>query len=109
VFGQYQEVDGNNDIFAAPGGAPFNARTGVGGVQDIPLYDDTKILSVNAELKYQVSKAWAFALGGWFEDYEIKDSNTGGLLNYVPGTLFLSANDGDYQAKWVYVRASYTW
>jgi len=102
-------VDGNNDIGALPGGAPFNARTAVGGVLDIPLYDDTKLLTLSAELKYHLAKAWTVALGGFFEDYEIRDSNTAGLLNYVPGSFFLAYNDGDYKATVGYVRVTYRW
>ena len=107
--GRWQKVDGDNDIGAAPGGAPFNARTAVGGVIDIPVYDDTKLLTLSAELKYQFAKAWTASLGGFFEDYEIRDSNTAGLLNYVPGSFFLAYNDGDYQAKVGYVRITYRW
>jgi hypothetical protein len=107
--GRRQKVDGNNDLFAAPGGAPANARTAVGGVQSIPLYDDTKLLTVSAELRYQFAKAWTAALGGFFEDSEIRDSNTQGLLNYVPGSFFLAYNDGDYQAKVGYLRVTYRW
>jgi MtrB/PioB family decaheme-associated outer membrane protein len=109
VWGQYQKVDGLNDLFAAPGGAPAAARTAVGGVQDISLYDDTKLATVYGELKYQFAKAWALALGGFFEDYEIKDSNTKGLLNYVPGSFFLAAVDDDYQATAVFLRLTYNW
>jgi MtrB/PioB family decaheme-associated outer membrane protein len=109
LSGRYQKVDGNNDLFAAPGGAPANARTAIGGVQDIPLYDDTKITTLQAELRYQFAKAWALGIGGWFEDYEIRDSNTQGLLNYVPGSFFLAYDDGDYQAKVGYLRLTYRW
>jgi MtrB/PioB family decaheme-associated outer membrane protein len=109
LSGRYQKVNGNNDLFAAPGGAPFAARTAVGGVQDIALYDDTRIGTLLAEVRYQFAKSWAATLGGWFEDYEIADSNTEGLLNYVPGSFFLAAQDGDYQAKVGYFRLSYRW
>jgi MtrB/PioB family decaheme-associated outer membrane protein len=109
LSGRYQKVDGNNDLFATAGGAPFAARTAIGGVQDIPLYDDTKITTLQAEVRYQFAKSWAAALGGWFEDYEIRDSNTQELLNYVPGSLFLAAQDGDYQAKVGYFRLTYRW
>jgi MtrB/PioB family decaheme-associated outer membrane protein len=109
LWGQYQKMDGMNDLFAAPGGAPANARTAVGGVQDIPLYDDTKLSTVLAEVKYQFAKAWALTLGGFFEDYEIQDSNTKGLANYVPGSFFLAAVDDDYQATVVYLKLTYNW
>ena len=109
VSGRHQNLNGNNDLFAPPGGMPFNARIAVGGVQDIPLYDDTKLTTLSAEVRYHLAKSWTFAVGGAFEDYEIRDSNTAGLNNYVPGSFFLAAADGDYQAKWGYVRMSYTW
>ena len=48
-----------------------------------------------------------FALGGFVEDYEIKDVATNGLTNYVPASFFLAANDGDYTAKVAYVRFTY--
>ena len=31
------------------------------------------------------------------------------LTNYVPGSFFLAANDHDYKAHVLYVRASYLW
>ena len=109
LSGNYQKVDGNNDMFAPDGGAPANARRALGGVADILFFDDTKLLSLNAELVYKLNGGLQLALGGWFEDYEIKDANTSGLLNYVPGSLFLAPIDSDYQAKIVYGRVSYVW
>jgi MtrB/PioB family decaheme-associated outer membrane protein len=50
LSGQYQKVDGNNSLFAAAGGAPANARVGVGGVQSIPLYDDMKITTISVRV-----------------------------------------------------------
>jgi hypothetical protein len=64
---------------------------------------------VQGELKYQFAPAWSFALGGAFEDYEIRDSNTQDLRNYVPGSFFLAASDGDYQASWGWIRLTHTW
>jgi MtrB/PioB family decaheme-associated outer membrane protein len=107
--GHYQKVDGNNAIGVFPGGVPYNNRVSLGGAQSLPLYDDTKITSLNASLRYQFAKKWSAGLSGWFEDYTIKDSNTAGLLNYVPGSFFLAANDGDYQAKWAYLYLTYRW
>ncbi len=108
-FARWQKTNGNNDLDAPVGGAPYNARTSVGGVRDIPAYDDTEILGMNAELRYQFRKAWAVALGGWFEDYTSDDAQTTGIVNYAPGSFFLAANDGSYRAWWGYVRLSYRW
>ncbi|HSB60283.1 MAG TPA: MtrB/PioB family outer membrane beta-barrel protein, partial [Vicinamibacteria bacterium] len=107
VSGQYQKVDGNNDIEAFPGGLPFNARAALGGVQDLGLYDDTRITTFSATLRYRFSRDWETGVAGWFEDYTINDSNTAGVLNYVPGSFFLVPNDGDYQAKWGYLFLTY--
>ena len=104
LSGWYQKVDGDNALFAPPGGGPANARSAVGGVQSLPVYDDTRIVSVNAELRNEFAKHWSAAVGAWYEDYEVRDSNSQGLLNYVPGSLFLAANDGDYRAWVGYVR-----
>jgi hypothetical protein len=109
LSGNYQKVDGNNDLFAPDGGAPANARRTTGGIADILLFDDTKLLSFNAEFVYKLKGGLNVALGGWFEDYEIRDENTTGLLNYVPASLFLAPIDSDYQAKIVYGRVSYIW
>jgi MtrB/PioB family decaheme-associated outer membrane protein len=109
VSGHHQKADGNNDLFSAPGGAPATARTGVAGIADIPLYDDTKMTRIAGELRYAFAKAWSAAIGGFLEDYEVADSNADGLLNYVPGSFFLAANDADYRAKVGYVRFTYRW
>jgi len=107
--GRYQKVDGNNAIFAADGGAPANARRNTGGVQSIPLFDDTKIGTFSAEAKYQFAPDWALSLGGWIEDYKISDSQSTGVTNYIPASFFLAAVDGDYTAKVAYVRVTYHW
>ena len=109
LAGHYQEADGNNDIFAPPGGAPANARTNVGGPTGITAYDDTKFARIGGELRYAFAKAWTASLGGFFEDYEVEDSNTEGLSNYVPGSFFLAAQDADYQGAVGYLRFTYRW
>lgn len=102
AFCRYQKVDGRNDLFSSPGGTPDIAFP-------IAQFDDTKLRTLSGELDYHFAKSWSLALGGWFEDYEIRDSATTDLRNYVPGSFFLAANDGDYEARVGYVRASYRW
>jgi MtrB/PioB family decaheme-associated outer membrane protein len=109
LFARWQKTDGNNDLDAPVGGAPYNARTAVGGVTDIAAYDDTEIVALNGELRYQFRKAWALTFGGWFEDYTSEDAQTTGIVNYAPGSFFLAANDGSYQAWWGYLKLSYRW
>jgi MtrB/PioB family decaheme-associated outer membrane protein len=109
LYGNYQKVDGNNDITSPPGGAPQNARRTVGGVAGIPLFDDTKIYTLGAELAYRATQQLTVGVGGWYESYRLQDSNTVGLANFVPASFFLAAADSDYNAHVLYVRASYIW
>jgi MtrB/PioB family decaheme-associated outer membrane protein len=115
LFGDYQKVDGNNDIASPAGGAPALARATIGGVASIPLFDDTKIYTLSAELAYRATKRLTMSLGGRYERYVLRDSSssdaTDGILlaNYVPGSFFLAGTDGDYKAHVLYVRASYVW
>jgi MtrB/PioB family decaheme-associated outer membrane protein len=102
LYANYQKVDGNNDLFSPPGGTPDVAF-------GIPLFDDTKIYTFSGELGYKVTKTLTLGLGGWYEKYTLQDSNTVGLKNYVPGSFFLAADDSDYKAQVLYVRASYVW
>jgi len=102
LFGRYQEVNGRNDLFSPPGGTPDIAFP-------IPNFDDSKIWTARADLEYHVAQFWSLVLGGWLERYEVDDSATTGLTNYVPGSFFIAANDGNYQAKVGYLRASYRW
>jgi MtrB/PioB family decaheme-associated outer membrane protein len=107
LFARYQKVDGNNDITVFSGGAPAGSRPA--GATDIPAYDDTKIVGLNAELKYRFRKAWSVVFGGWFEDYTSDDAQTTGSVNYAPASFFLAVNDGSYRAFWGYVKLSYRW
>jgi MtrB/PioB family decaheme-associated outer membrane protein len=105
---RYQKVDGNNDITAPVGGAPYVARAALGGPLGFTAYDDTRILTLNSELTYSLPKSWAVTVGGWYEDYRIADANAA-PANYLPGGLFLNANDGNYKGKVGYLRLSYRW
>jgi MtrB/PioB family decaheme-associated outer membrane protein len=102
AFTRYQAVDGRNDLDSPPGGTPDVAF-------DIFQFDDTKLWTISGEFEYRLAGRWSLALGGWIEDYEIDDSATTGLQNYVPASFFLAANDGAYQAKVAYLHASYRW
>jgi MtrB/PioB family decaheme-associated outer membrane protein len=98
LFTRWQEVDGNN-AFAEGGSA----------TEDIAFYDDTKLFFVSAKLKYQLARQWALSLGGFYEDYELQDAQTGQVLNYMPGSFFLNANNGDYGAWVGYLNLTYNW
>ena len=75
-----------------------------GGITDIPFFDDTKLYTVSAELAYYLTKGFRLSLGGWYEQYTLRDLGSNDitegvvLTNYVPGSFFLAANDSDYKA-----------
>lgn len=109
VTGSLQKVDGLADLFSSVGGAPDVARRATGGIRDITEWDDTRFLTVLAELGWNVDGRWRIAGGGWLEDYEVRDLNTQGLDNYVPASFFLAPVDSDYRGYVLYARASYVW
>jgi len=92
IFARYQKVNGNND---------FAAGAKLGNAENITAYDDTKITHLAANLKWQFTETWALGVGGFLEDYEYTDAQTGGILNYMPGSFFLNANNGGYSNAWV--------
>ena len=53
------------------------------------------------------SPQWSADLGLSYEDYWIKDSQTGNALNYMPASFFLQANNRDYQSWAGYLSLSY--
>jgi MtrB/PioB family decaheme-associated outer membrane protein len=113
--GTYQRVDGNNDFTSPVGGAPEVGRRATGGITDIPFFDDTRLYTLSAELAYRVTKGLRLGLGGWYEQYKLRDLNSNDitegivLTSYVPGSFFLAANDHDYKAHVLYIRATYLW
>jgi len=106
--GRYQKVNGNNDITAPVGGAVEVAKRPLGGPLGFTAYDDTRLATVTTELTYTLPRSWAVTVGGWYEDYKIEDANAA-PLNYLPGGLFLNANDGSYHGVVGYLRLGYRW
>jgi Putative outer membrane beta-barrel porin, MtrB/PioB len=102
LLGRFQRVNGFADLFSPPGGTPDIAVP-------IPNVDDTKLWTVSAELSYRLTKTVDVALGGWIEKYTLSDAQSTGLANFVPGSFFLAANDGDYRGNVAYLRATYHW
>jgi MtrB/PioB family decaheme-associated outer membrane protein len=102
VSGRYQRVDGFNDLFSPPGGTPDIAMP-------IGAFDDTRLLTLGSELRYLVRRGWRLGLGAWWEEYRIRDAQTQGVPNYVPGSFFLNAADGDYRGVVGYLGVTRTW
>ena len=74
----------------------------------IPEFDDTKLTYVWGSLQYQFAKQWSAGAGVGYEDYEIKDAQTGNTLNYMPASFFLQADNRDYKAWVGYVSLTYS-
>ena len=102
ILGRYQRVNGFADLFSPPGGTPDFAVS-------IPHVDDTKITTLSAELLYHFTATIDLAAGGWIEKYDIRDDQSTGLANFVPGSFFLATYDGPYRGNVAYVRATYHW
>lgn len=100
--GSYQRVDGNNALASPPGGTPDFAVP-------IPNFDDTKLYTLGGEFGWKASKVLVLGFGGFYERYELRDAQTTGLANYVPGSFFLNPVDSDYKGHVLYVKASYAW
>ncbi|HET7745658.1 MAG TPA: MtrB/PioB family outer membrane beta-barrel protein [Vicinamibacteria bacterium] len=113
LSGRYQEVDGDNAIFTDLTGLAGTSRAAAGGAAGLPNFDDTKLWTLNAEVKYQPRKAWAVAAGAWHEEYVYRDDTSvprtfqGNVVNYFPGTFFLNALDGNYKATVAYLKLMY--
>ena len=119
LFARYQKVDGNNDVSLPTGYStslygtnPALRECTAGNSANpcaIPGFDDTKLAYVSAWLKYRLANHWSAAVGLSFEDYEIDDSQTGNLLNYMPASFFLQANNRNYQAWVGWLNLTYSW
>jgi hypothetical protein len=102
IQGRYQKVDGLADFDSPPGGTPDLAF----GVDQL---DDTTLATLLGEVEFKWPEHWAFAVGGWVEDYRIRDAFTGTVFNYYPGSFFLATDNSDYRGLVGYVRLSYRW
>lgn len=88
---RWSEADGFADFFSPPGGTPGDAF-------DIANYEDIEILSLLLAVDYDITERIAAGFMYRWEDFEIRSFITQGLVNYLPGTLLLVPNNGDYQA-----------
>jgi hypothetical protein len=103
VFYRYQKVDGNNAFTAGLLARPPTT----GPVEDIPAFDDTKISHLSAKLKWQFAKAWAATLGGFWEQYDYVDAQSGQNLYYMPASFFLNPVNGTYEGWTSWLNLTY--
>lgn len=100
VLARAQRINGFNDMESPPGGTPDFAV-------DVAEFGDMNIVAASAELEYRLQRYLSFALGAWFEQYEVRDAYSSGVTNYMPGGFFLDPQDEDYDGGAIYIRASY--
>jgi hypothetical protein len=116
LWARYQKIDGNNDITLQPGfstaiygtNPALNSCTSAGGACSIPEFDDTKLTYVYGSLYYHFKKQWTASASVGYEDYTIRDAQTGNTLNYMPASFFLQANNRDYNAWVGYLNLTYS-
>jgi MtrB/PioB family decaheme-associated outer membrane protein len=100
LFYRYQKADGNNSF---TGGANYDDLEAISG------YDDTTLNFFSAKLKWNCNESWALGGGAFWEKYEFDDAQTQQLLNYMPGSFFLVANNFGYDswAGWLSLTYSF--
>jgi hypothetical protein len=103
LFYRFQNVDGNNDFEA---GASLRGPTNPAG--DIPDYDDTRIHFFSSQVRYQIASDWSLGLGAFWEEYVLKDTQTGQVLYYMPSSFFINAVNADYNAWVGWLNLSYS-
>jgi MtrB/PioB family decaheme-associated outer membrane protein len=96
LSGQWMKSDGNADFTAFAGGATLGSRT---AAQDIPNYEDIKLLTLLYRLDYHINPHTTAGVFYRYEDFTIDSFILQGLQNYLPGALLINANNGDYTAN----------
>jgi hypothetical protein len=118
LFARYQDIDGNNLVSLLPGystaiygsNPALQQCTGGGGGTpcEIAAFDDTQLTYLYGSVKYKFAKQWSAGAGVGWEDYTIDDAQTENILNYMPASFFLQADNRDYQAWVGYVNLTYS-
>jgi hypothetical protein len=78
--------------------ADFTTPVGGRPAEDIENYEDIELTTVSLKVDYDVSEHAAIGLTYLYEDYTIDSFNLVGLQPFLPSTLLLAANNGNYQA-----------
>ncbi len=89
LSGNWSESDGLADFFSPPGGL---------STEDIANYEDIELLALHLKVTFDVTERAEIGLTYLYEDYMIDSFNLVGLQPYLPSTILLAANNGDYQA-----------
>jgi MtrB/PioB family decaheme-associated outer membrane protein len=96
ISGNWSRSDGEADFASPPGGTQNQTST---EPVDFDNYEDIELLAAVLELDYVINPRAEVGLVYHYEDYTIDSFNLEGLRPYLPSTLLLVADDGDYQAN----------
>ncbi len=101
VQGRWSKSDGKADIYSPPGGTPDVAF-------GFDNYEDIELFSISGKLDFTLNQHVGFGFWYLYEDYTIDSFIRQGVQNYLPGSILLNANNGDYTANLFagYVRLS---
>ncbi len=99
--GTWNKSDGLADFFSPAGGTPNLAV----GFDD---YEDIEILTARVAVDYAITENISAGLDYRYEDYTLDSFIVRGLENYMPASLLLNANYGDYTANVVGLRCKLT-
>ncbi|MFL6199779.1 MAG: MtrB/PioB family outer membrane beta-barrel protein [Thermoanaerobaculia bacterium] len=91
---RYTKSDGDIDFTAFPGGQVLGNPPRP--VVDIFNYEDVELLAFLARFDYRITPNATAGFGYRWEDYTIDSFLIQGLRNYLPGTLLLNPDYGDY-------------
>jgi MtrB/PioB family decaheme-associated outer membrane protein len=84
------DSDGEGDFTTPPGG-----RTAV----DFDNYEDIELFSVWLKAAYEINEGVSCGFFYLWEDYTIDSFILQGIVPYLPQSILLAANDGDYEAN----------
>jgi MtrB/PioB family decaheme-associated outer membrane protein len=86
------DVDGSADLETPEGGSPSSAV-------DIDNYEDIELVRLWFRAEYAMTENVAFGLFVLRETYEIDSFIQAGVVPYLPQSILLAANDGNYEAN----------
>jgi hypothetical protein len=100
---RYYDNDNKTPRTEFPGHVRFDAVWEDIGRITVPFgYSDEfcvgEINHLGANLKWQCNDSWAIGGGAFWEKYEFADAQTQQLLNYMPGSFFLVADNWGYDS-----------
>lgn len=92
LSGHYSKSDGEANFDTPAGGSPSAAV-------DFNNYEDIELLSAWLKISRALSERTSVGVFYLYEDYTINSFIQQGVTPYLPQSILLAANDGDYQAN----------